>query len=210
MEVFQASPNECLTFENRVRQCIFSFLITKDMDAPGTIWSGMLGLQTARFDVLKVWDPVDNSYLDVALALESLKQEIDNMQPASVNTIARVEALEAKVEALESKVETLDERKADKFVAIAPLSLDEGVFPNELSQTEGPTPASATAISFNGVDAYIEFQGTTEVLIGRGQVPPPWGVRMQRHPPEVALRVGSRTCLALRVCSQQLPHWCGA
>ena len=71
------------------------------MAAPGTIWSGMLGLQTARFDVLKVWEPVDNDYLDVSLAFQSLKQEIDNLEPATVDTIARLEALESKVQALD-------------------------------------------------------------------------------------------------------------
>ena len=124
------------------------------MPAAGTVWSGMLGLQTARFDLLEVWDPLTSVYINVAEALNQLAPLED-----------QIAADDARIQALEDKTESLDERKADKFVAIAPLSLDEGVFPNELSQEEGPAPASATAIRLNGVDAYIEFsEGRTDVL----------------------------------------------
>ena len=39
---------------------------------PGTIWAGMTGLQSARFDKLEVYDFATNSYADVALALADL------------------------------------------------------------------------------------------------------------------------------------------
>ena len=51
-----------------------------------------------------------------------------------------------------------------KFVALDPLSLDEGTFPNQLSQQGGPTPQSASAINLNGETAYIQFDGRTHVL----------------------------------------------
>ena len=125
------------------------------MAQTGTIWAGLLGLQSARFDKCEVWDAEVNGYIDVALALEDLRQQIGSIPIAAEEE--RISALEAKVLALEDKSQTLSENKADKFVALDPLSLDEGVFPNELSQGGGPTPASASAIQFNGVDAYFSF-----------------------------------------------------
>ena len=44
-----------------------------------------------------------------------------------------------------------------------PLVLDEGTFPNQLSQA-GPTPAATTAVNFAGNDEYIQFDGRTDVL----------------------------------------------
>ena len=116
----------------------------------------LLGLATSRFDILEVWDPNIADYINVAGTLDDLKSN------PPVNA-----AEEARIQALEDKVQTLDQQlqqKATKFVAVDPLNLDETTFPNQLSQTAGPTPASASAINFNGEDAYIELQGRTCVL----------------------------------------------
>ena len=43
---------------------------------PGAIWAGMTGLQGARFDKLVVWEPITQGYIDVALALEELREEM--------------------------------------------------------------------------------------------------------------------------------------
>ena len=66
--------------------------------------------------------------------------------------------------AIEAKLQSLDEQKATKFVALDPLSLDEGTFPNQLSQGGGPGPQSASAINLNGDAAYIQFDNRTHVL----------------------------------------------
>ena len=125
------------------------------MASTGTVWSGMIGLQTARFDVLEVGDPVLSQYINVVSALEDLEQQIGGLIAADDN----------RIQALEDKVQSLDEQKAATFVAVDPLPLGEGAIPNELSQTEGPTPAGATAVRFSGVGAYIEFSdGRTDVL----------------------------------------------
>ena len=126
-----------------------------------TVWAGLLGLQQSRFDILKVWDPVTEAggYIDVALALEDLREQIG---PIAADE-DRISALEAKVTSLEDKIQSLGDNKADKFVALDPLSLDTGVFPNELFQSS-PTPASASAINLNGETAYIQFDGRTDVL----------------------------------------------
>ena len=124
------------------------------MASTGNMWSGMLGLQAARFDDLEVWDPRVSLYINVVEALEDLEGRIGS----------QIESEDARITALEDKSQSLSENKADKFVAIAPLSLDVGTFPNELSFSGGPTPASASAINLNGEDAYIEFQGRTHVL----------------------------------------------
>ena len=114
----------------------------------------MLGLQSSRFDRLLLWSPQTNQYIDVG---DYIFEELPSLQD-------QIAADDARILALEAKLTTLDEQKAAKFVAVDPLSLDEGVFPNRLSQSEGPAPASATAISLNGVDTYIELQGRTHVL----------------------------------------------
>ena len=124
------------------------------MPLTGTTWAGMLGLQTARFDVLEVWDPINSTYINVI-------DVITQIPPLQ----GEIEADDVRIQALEDKVQALDEQKAAKFVAVNPLSLDEGAFPNDLSQTEGPTPAGASAVRFNSVDTYIEFSDRrTDVL----------------------------------------------
>ena len=82
---------------------------------------------------------------------------VDDLENRPSDTDARIDAIEAKLAAL-------DEQKATKFVALDPLSLDEGTFPNQLSQQGGPTPQSASAINLNGDTAYIQFDGRTHVL----------------------------------------------
>ena len=130
------------------------------MAASGVINAGMLGLQAARFDKLEVLESDSTGYVDVAVALEYLREEIESDPIANE---ARLEAIEARLDALEAKVQSLDEQKATKFEAVAPLVLDEGAFPNQLSQG-GPSPAAATAVNFAGEDEYIQFDGRTEVL----------------------------------------------
>ena len=92
--------------------------------------------------------------------LQYLQQEIESDPIANE---ARLEAIEARLDALEAKVQSLDEQKATKFEAVAPLVLDEGAFPNQLSQG-GPSPAAASAVHFDGEYAYIQFDGRTYVL----------------------------------------------
>ena len=121
---------------------------------PGAIWAGMTGLQSARFDKLIVYDFQASGYIDVALALEDLRQQIQNLPIA---------ADEDRISAIEAKLTTLDEQKANKFVAVEPLVLDESTFPNQLSQA-GPSPAAATAVHFAGEDEYIQFDGRTDCL----------------------------------------------
>ena len=128
------------------------------MSQTGSVWAGLLGLQTARFDLLEVYDPTSEGYINVALALEDLREQIQNIP---------IGAEEDRISALESKVQALDgqlQQKATKFVALDPLSLNEGTFPNQLSQQGGPTPQSASAINLNGDTAYIQFDGRTHVL----------------------------------------------
>ena len=124
------------------------------MAQTGTIWAGMLGLQTSRFDVLYVWDPNVNLYVNVVEALEDLQTQISDLQTQDTS----------RLDAIEAKLTALDEQKATEFVAIEPLSLDESTFPNQLSQQGGPTPQSASAINLNGDTAYIQFDGRTHVL----------------------------------------------
>ena len=121
---------------------------------PGAVWAGMTGLQSARFDKLIVYDFVTSGYIDVALALEDLRQQIGNIPIAQE---------EARISALETEVQALDEQKATKFEAVEPLVLDERTFPNQLS-LPGPSPAAATAVHFAGEDEYIQFDGRTDVL----------------------------------------------
>ena len=121
-----------------------------------SLWAGLLGLQRAKFDKLYVLDyPNEAGYVNVAIALWNLQQEIQSIPIAQD---------EERISALEAKVQALDEQKAQKFVALDPLSLDEGIFPNQLSQQAGPTPQSASAINLNGDTAYIQFDGRTHVL----------------------------------------------
>ena len=121
-----------------------------------TAWAGLLGLQQAKFDKLYVLDyPNESGYVNVAIALWDLQQQIQGIPIA---------ADEERISALEAKVQALSEEKATKFVALDPLSLDEGTFPNQLSQQGGPTPQSASAINLNGDTAYIQFDGRTHVL----------------------------------------------
>ena len=124
------------------------------MATTGTVWAGLLGLQTSRFDLLEVWDPVLELYVNIIDALEAMQTQLDSIQ---LEDTSRLDAIEA-------KLASLDQQKASKFEAISPLTLDEGVFPNQLSQSEGPAPQSASAINFNGEDAYIQFDGRTHVL----------------------------------------------
>ena len=125
------------------------------MSQTGSVWAGLLGLQKGRFELLEVYDPIGQGYIDVALALEELRQEIQKIPTP---------AEDERITALEAKVQALDESKATKFVALDPLSLNEGTFPNQLSQQGGPTPQSASAINLNGDTAYIQFDGRTHVL----------------------------------------------
>ena len=113
----------------------------------------MLGLQVARFDRLEVFDPVLGVYINVAEVLDQLESYIENLQILDTGCL----------DANEAKFASLDEQKATKFVAQSPLVLNEGTFPNQLSQG-GPTPQSASAINLNGDDAYISFDGRTHVL----------------------------------------------
>ena len=110
-------------------------------------------MQTTRFDLLEVWDPVLEVYINVADVLEQLETQIQNLQILDTG----------RLDAVEAKLASLDAQKATKFVALDPLSLDEGTFPNQLSQSS-PTPASASAINLNGETAYIQFDGRTHVL----------------------------------------------
>ena len=82
-----------------------------------TIWAGMLGLATARFDVLDVYSPSLNRYLDVIAALEALELQVGALEQ---QVGALVDADDARITALEVKVTTLDETKAAKFVAVDP------------------------------------------------------------------------------------------
>ena len=99
------------------------------MSQGGSVWAGLLGLQVARFDRLEVFDPVLGVYINVADVLEQLESEIENLQILDTG----------RLDAIEAKLALLDEQKATKFVALDPLSLDEGTFPNQLSQQGGPT-----------------------------------------------------------------------
>ena len=120
------------------------------MSQTGSVWAGLLGLQTARFDLLEVYSSEQSKYINVAAQIDALVLAVDDLKSASTSDTTRLDAIEAKLTAL-------DEQKATKFVALDPLILDEGVFPNELYQGGGPTPASASSINFNGVDAYFSF-----------------------------------------------------
>ena len=119
-----------------------------------SLWAGLLGLQRAKFDKLYALDyPDETDYINVAVALWSLQGIGPN-----------INSHEERISALEAKVQALDEQKATKLVALDHLSLDEVIFPNQLSQQAGPTPQSASAINLNGENAYIQFDGRTHVL----------------------------------------------
>ena len=66
----------------------------------GTVWSGMLGLQRARFDLLEVWDPRVNTYVNVATMLEYLETQIDDL---SIADTSRLDAIEAKHQSLDEQ-----------------------------------------------------------------------------------------------------------
>ena len=135
-----------------------------------SVWAGLLGLQRANFEKLEVLDyPDGTGYVNVAIALWSLHGEIQHLPSA---------ADEERISALEAKVQALDEQKATKFVAVPPLVLNEGTFPNQLSQSS-PTPASASAINLNGETAYIQFEGRTHVL----DYTKDWSIWMQHSDP---------------------------
>ena len=127
------------------------------MSQTGSVWAGLLGLQTAKFDLLEAYSNVQSKYVNVAAEIDALVAAVDDLEQRPTDTDARIAALEAKVQAL-------DEQKATKFVALDPLSLNESTFPNQLSQQGGPTPQSASAINLNGDTAYIQFDGRTHVL----------------------------------------------
>ena len=127
------------------------------MSQTGSVWAGLLGLQTAKFDLLEAYSSEQDRYINVAAEIDALVLAVDDLEQRPTDTDARIAALEAKVQAL-------DEQKATKFVALDPLSLNEGTFPNQLSQQGGPTPQSASAINLNGDTAYIQFDGRTHVL----------------------------------------------
>ena len=68
-----------------------------------TVWAGLLGLQQAKFDKLYVLDyPNESGYVNVAIALWDLQQQIQNIPIA---------AEEECISALEAKVQALDEEK---------------------------------------------------------------------------------------------------
>ena len=92
------------------------------MAAPGTVWAGMLGFQYSRFDRVLVYDPVTQIYIDVMEALRSLQDEIDQLQ---ILDTGRLDAIEATLASLDDQIQL----KAQKFVALDPLSLDEGTSP---------------------------------------------------------------------------------
>ena len=102
------------------------------MSESGSVWAGLLGLQKGRFDVLEVYDPVGQGYIDVARAYEDLRQEIQNIPIAAEEE--RIAALEAKVQALDEQLQ----HKATKFVALDPLSLNEGTFLTSFPNKEVP------------------------------------------------------------------------
>ena len=110
------------------------------MSQTGSVWAGLLGLQTARFDLLEVYSSEQSKYINVAAEIDALVLAVDDLEQRPSDTDARIDAIEAKLAAL-------DEQKATKFVALDPLSLNEGTFPNQLSQQGGPTPQSASAIN---------------------------------------------------------------
>ena len=99
------------------------------MSQGGSVWAGLLGLQVARFDRLEVYDPVLGIYPNVADVLEQLESQIESLQTLDTS----------RLDAIEANLALLDEQKATKFVALDPLSLDEGTYPNQLSQGGGPT-----------------------------------------------------------------------
>ena len=127
------------------------------MSQTGSVWAGLLGLQTARFDLLEAYSSEQDKYINIAAEIDALVLAVDDLEQRPTDTDARLDAIEAKLAAL-------DEQKATKFVALDPLSLNEGTFPNQLSQQGGPTPQSASAINLNGDTAYIQFDGRTHVL----------------------------------------------
>ena len=46
------------------------------MSQGGSVWAGLLGLQKGRFELLEVYDPIGQGYINVALAFEELRQEM--------------------------------------------------------------------------------------------------------------------------------------
>ena len=77
---------------------------------PGTVWAGMTGLQSARFDLLEVYYPPDNTYANIAFFINDLYDKIDLV----------VATDDARLEAIEAKLTSLDEQKATKFEAVSP------------------------------------------------------------------------------------------
>ena len=158
IKIFEMYYKLCLNFVSSLTFLFanaFFFLLRKKaiVAQTGTIWASLLGLQSARFDKLEVYDYVTSSYADVATTLADLY--------ARIGVVASAD--ESRIEAIESKLTSLDEQKADKFEAVPPLVLDEGTFPNQLSQG-GPTRAAASAVNFAGEDEYIQFDGRTDCL----------------------------------------------
>ena len=89
----------------------------------------------------------------------SVENEISGLQDV-------IAGLQDEIAGLKDKVQALDEQKAPKFVAVSPLALNSDLYPNELSIEPEPEPEiNASAVRFNGVDSYIQFeQGRGDIL----------------------------------------------
>ena len=50
----------------------FFSLIIKDMSQTGSVWAGLLGLQTARFDLLEAYSNEQSKYVNIAAEIDAL------------------------------------------------------------------------------------------------------------------------------------------
>ena len=87
------------------------------MATTGSLYSAMLNVNGGKFDLLQVFDPETNSYVNVADLLTSL-----------ANLEGQIQDDNTRIQALESKVESLDQEKAPLFVVVEPLHLKTDVF----------------------------------------------------------------------------------
>ena len=50
------------------------------MSQSGSVWAGLLGLQTARFDLLEVYSSEQSKYINVAAQIDALVLAVDDFK----------------------------------------------------------------------------------------------------------------------------------
>ena len=73
------------------------------MSQTGSVWAGLLGLQTARFGLLEVYSSEQGKYINDAAEVAALVLAVDDLEQRPSDTGARLDAIEAKLAALDAQ-----------------------------------------------------------------------------------------------------------